>query len=88
MAIYQNIRKLYHLSDDENFGFSKADIAEVEKRLNIELLPQELRSYYLTLGKNKNINYSHNRLLKPDSTIGFSNHWYLIFYKENQAVTC
>jgi hypothetical protein len=32
------------------------------------------------------INYSHNRLLKPNTEIGFSNDRYLIFYEENQSV--
>jgi hypothetical protein len=73
------------LTDDENLGFSEQEIAEVENRLSVKL-PEELRNYYLTLGNNENINYSHNRLLKPDKEIGFSNDRYLIFYEENQVV--
>lgn len=72
------------MTDDENFGFSEQEIAEVENRLSIKL-PEELRNYYLTLGKNESINYSHNRLLKPDNEIGISKDRYLVFYEENQV---
>jgi len=85
MTASQKIRKLYNLPDDENFGFSETEITELEERLNIKL-PEKLRNYYLTLGRHENLNYSHNRLLKPDKEIGFSDDGYLIFYEENQAV--
>ena len=81
----QKIRRLYNLPDDENFGFSETEIITLEKRLDITL-PVELRNYYLTLGKSENINYSHNRLLKPDKEIKFSDDQYLIFYEGNQVV--
>lgn len=80
------INRLYRLTKSEmNFGNSKNELLELEKRLKINL-PKKLKEYYLTLGKNEAINFSHNRLLNPDKEIGFSNDRYLIFYEENQAV--
>lgn len=85
MNYIQKIQRLYNLSEYENFGFSETEILELEKKLDI-VLPAKLREYYLELGKHENINYSHNRLLKPDSEIGFSDDGYLVFYVENQVV--
>lgn len=85
MTSSQKIRRLYNLPDNENFGFTKTEITELENKLNIKL-PEELKNYYLTLGKNENINFSYNRLLNPDKEIGFSDDRYLIFYEENQVV--
>lgn len=84
MNYQQIIRKLYNLSEIENYGFSEADIAEAEKRLHISF-PKSLRHYYLTLGKNKSINEPFNRLI-PLNEIDFIDDKYLIFYEENQAV--
>mgnify|MGYP000922287211 CR=1 FL=1 len=81
----QKIRRLYNLPDAENFGFSETEISALEDRLNVQL-PRELKSYYLTLGKNEKVNYSHNRLLKPEKEIGFSKDRYLMIFEENQAV--
>lgn len=85
MNYSQKIRKLYNLSEDENFGFSDADISKLEERLGINL-PATLKEYYLTLGKNDAINQSHNRILNPKDEIDFSNDRYLVFYEENQVV--
>lgn len=85
MNYIQKIQRLYNLSEYENFGFSETEILELEKKLDI-ILPAKLREYYLELGKHENINYSHNRLLKPDSEIGFSDDGCLVFYVENQVV--
>ncbi len=83
----QKIKRLYHLPHEENFGFRETEIIELEKRLGIQL-PSELKRYYLELGKNEQINHSHNRLLNPGKDIKFSKDRYLIFYEENQAVSC
>ena len=85
MTNTEKIIQLYDLSINENFGFAEAEINELEKDLDIKL-PWELRNYYLTLGKVEALNYSHNRLLKPNKEIGFSNDRYLVFYEENQVV--
>lgn len=75
---------LYNLSEVQNFGFNETEIQKVEERLNITL-PKSLKQYYLTLGKNKAINETFNRLLPPDQ-IDFTDNKYLVFYEENQAV--
>ncbi|WP_300671987.1 SMI1/KNR4 family protein [Soonwooa sp.] len=85
MTSADKIRRLYDLPKNENFGFKEAEINESEKLLNIKL-PLELKNYYLTLGKVEALNYSYNRLLKPNKEIGFSNDRYLVFYEENQVV--
>lgn len=85
MTSFDKIRRLYQLKENENFGFTEQDMASLEARLNIQL-PKMLREYYLTLGRQENLNYSHNRLLKPDKEIGFSSDRHLIFYEENQVV--
>ncbi|WP_299223887.1 SMI1/KNR4 family protein [uncultured Aquimarina sp.] len=85
MTNWDEIKKLYNITEKENkFGYQVDEINEVEARLKINI-PQTLRSYYFTLGKNENINNSHNRLLKPNKEIGFSIDGYLVFYEENQA---
>ena len=85
MTIIQKIKRLYDLSENENYGFSEADILELEEKLEITL-PAKLKEYYLELGKEENLNYSFNRLLKPESEIGFSDDGYLVIYEENQVV--
>ncbi|MBU2947036.1 SMI1/KNR4 family protein [Zobellia uliginosa] len=85
MTNWNEIIKLYNISEKENeFGYRVDEINEVESRLKTKI-PQTLKSYYLSLGKNENINNSHNRLLKPNQEIGFSDDGYLVFYEENQA---
>lgn len=84
MKNLQKIKQLYHLPNTEFFGFSENEMVALEARLSI-VLPQNLRTYYRTLGIHENINYSHNRLLKPNE-IKFSDDRYLIFYEENQGV--
>jgi hypothetical protein len=81
----QKIKHIYNLSEYENFGFSESEVLVLEKKLDI-VLPVKLKEYYLELGKHENLNYSHNRLLKPDHEIGFSDDQYLVFYEENQVV--
>lgn len=85
MTTTDKIRQLYDLPKNENFGFAEAEINELEKELNIKF-PLELKKYYLTLGKVEALNYSYNRLLKPNKEIGFSDDRYLVFYEENQVV--
>ncbi|WPV65340.1 hypothetical protein [Chitinophaga sp. LS1] len=77
MTYFEQIRHLYGIEKQERFGF---EVGEIEQPL-----PLVLKEYYLTLGKHDAVNYSHNRLLKPDQ-IGFSQDEYLIFYEENQGV--
>ncbi len=84
MTIFDKIRKLYSVPENENFGYAESELKELEMRLNISL-PQKFKSYYQTLGLNKRINNSHNRLLKPATEVGFSNDRYLVFYEENQV---
>lgn len=84
MANFEKIRQLDKLSKEQNFGCQENQISELETKLNLSL-PQKLRDYYLELGINESINYSHNRLLKPDNEVGFSDDRYLVFYEENQA---
>jgi len=83
---FQNIKRLYNLPDNESDGFTETEIIALEKRLSITL-PAALRNYYLALGQNEAVNYSHNRLLKPGKDIQFSKDRYLVFYEENQAVS-
>ncbi|KQB40007.1 hypothetical protein [Flavobacterium aquidurense] len=83
--IYQKIKRLYNLSESENFGFSEAEILELERRLDTTL-PVKLKEYYLELGKEENLNYSFNQLLKLNNEVGFSDDGYLVIYEENQAV--
>lgn len=79
MANFQNIRQLYAIGDEKS-GFSETEISTLESKIG-HRLPAMLREYYLTLGKVENLNYLHNRLLKP----GFSDDRYLVFYEENQV---
>ncbi|WP_073231827.1 SMI1/KNR4 family protein [Pedobacter caeni] len=81
----QKIKRLYSLSENQNYGFSDKEIAELEARLHVQL-PEKLKNYYLTLGKEENLNYVYNRLLEPDEEFGFSDDRYLVFYEENQVV--
>lgn len=85
MNFIQKIKRLYNLPEHENHGFPEDDISALEKQLNLTL-PETIRAYYLELGKHENLNYSHNRLLKPDHEIGFSDDGYLVIYEENQVV--
>jgi hypothetical protein len=85
MTNLQKIKRLYSLSEDQSYGFSNSEIAELEARLNMQL-PEKLKDYYLTLGKHEDINCAYNRLLKPDQEVGFSDDRYLVFYEENQVV--
>ncbi|MCW3463054.1 SMI1/KNR4 family protein [Chitinophaga nivalis] len=80
----QIIRKLYNLSEDANQGYTEEVLAAMEERLQIQL-PSSLRQYYLTLGNNKVVNDTFNRLLTPADT-GFTEDDYLVFYEENQGV--
>ncbi|MCI5054773.1 MAG: SMI1/KNR4 family protein [Flavobacteriales bacterium] len=85
MHNWDEILRLYDLTNHlNNQGYKFEEIDEVESRLNVDL-PMKLKDYYLSLGKNNNINYSHNRLLKPKDEIGFSDDGYLVFYEENQS---
>ncbi|WP_427874222.1 SMI1/KNR4 family protein [Flavobacterium sp. MMS24-S5] len=85
MNYIQKIKRLYNLSENENYGFSENQILDIEKKLEIKL-PLKLKEYYLELGKEENLNYSFKRLLKPENEIGFSDDDFLVFYEENQNV--
>lgn len=85
MNYIQKIKRLYNLSENENYGFSESEMLELEKTLETKL-PSKFKEYYLELGKEENLNYSFNRLLQPDDEIGFSDDDYLVFYEENQNV--
>ncbi|TDX87283.1 hypothetical protein B0I22_1471 [Epilithonimonas xixisoli] len=85
MTEFNEIRKLYGISEAEHFGYSETEILNFEETNNIKL-PKVLRDYYLSLGKHKILNESYNRLLEPNSQIGFSDDRYLVFYEENQGV--
>ncbi|QSW88671.1 MULTISPECIES: SMI1/KNR4 family protein [Flavobacterium] len=85
MNYIQKIKRLYNLSDKEDYGFSKDEISALEKELKVTL-PSKLKEYYQELGKEENLNYCFNRLLKPDGEIEFSEDDYLVFYEENQNV--
>jgi len=85
MNYIQKIKRLYSLSENENYGFSENQILDLEKRLNVKL-PSKLKEYYLELGKEESLNYCFNRLLKPENEIGFSDDDFLVFYEENQNV--
>jgi hypothetical protein len=85
MNYIQKIKRLYNLSENENYGFSENQILDLERTLEIKL-PLKLKEYYLELGKEENLNYSFNRLLKPENEIGFSDDDFLVFYEENQNV--
>ncbi|WPQ61175.1 hypothetical protein SIO70_22710 [Chitinophaga sancti] len=77
MTYFEQIRHLYGIATQEGFGFEATEL--------VQPLPLILKGYYLTLGKHAAVNYSHNRLLKPDQIV-FSQDEYLIFYEENQGV--
>jgi len=85
MNYIQKIKRLYNLSENENYGFSENQIIDLEKTLDIKL-PSKFKEYYLELGKEENLNYCFNRLLKPENEIGFSDDGFLVFYEENQNV--
>jgi hypothetical protein len=85
MTIIQKIKRLYNLSENENFGFSEAEILALENKLEVTL-PAKLKEYYLELGKEENLNYSFNQLLKPQDEVDFSDDGYLVIYEENQVV--
>jgi len=85
MNYIQKIKRLYNLSENENYGFSESEMLELEKTLETKL-PSKFKEYYLELGKEENLNYSFNRLLQPNGEIGFSDDDYLVFYEENQNV--
>lgn len=78
------IRRLYQLPEDAADGYTAADIAAAEARLGIRL-PRALAAYYRALGKNDQVNRSHNQLLPPDQ-VSFTDDRYLVFYEENQVV--
>ncbi|MET3026999.1 SMI1/KNR4 family protein [Flavobacterium sp. UW10123] len=85
MNYIQKIKRLYSLSENKNYGFLENQILDLEKKLNVKL-PSKLKEYYLELGKEENLNYCFNRLLKPENEIGFSDDDFLFFYEENQNV--
>ncbi|KAF2507268.1 SMI1/KNR4 family protein [Flavobacterium foetidum] len=85
MNYIQKIKRLYNLSENENYGFSEDEILRLEKNLETAL-PAKLKEYYLELGQEENLNYTYNRLLKPENEIGFSEDDFLVIYEENQNV--
>lgn len=85
MNYIQKIKRLYKLSETENYGFCKEEMIALEKQLEVKL-PIKFKEYYQVLGKEENLNYVYNRLLKPDDEIEFSDDDFLVFYEENQNV--
>jgi hypothetical protein len=85
MTNEEKIRTLYDLPASENHGYSEDEIINLEIDLGVRL-PEKLRAYYLSLGRNEAINATHNRLLEPDGEVRFSKDGYLVFYEENQGV--
>jgi len=86
MNNFEKIKQLYNLTDNrKKFGYEENELNELEISLKITL-PKKLKEYYLNLGKYENINAIHNRLLKPNKEVGFSEDRFLMFYEENQAV--
>ncbi|WP_286968868.1 SMI1/KNR4 family protein [Flavobacterium sp. UBA4854] len=85
MNYIRKIKRLYNLSENENYGFSEDQILDLEKTLDVKL-PSKFKEYYLELGKEEKLNYAYNRLLKPENEIGFSDDDFLVFYEENQVV--
>jgi hypothetical protein len=77
------ISQLYALKENHADGYSSDMLSQAEQKLRIQL-PDVLRSYYLVLGRNNNINTAFNRLLAPDEWYMVNGHF--IFYEENQAV--
>jgi hypothetical protein len=85
MNYIQKIKRLYNLSETENYGFSKEEMIALEKQLEAKL-PIKFKEYYQELGKEENLNYVYNSLLLPSDGIEFSDDDFLIFYEENQNV--
>jgi hypothetical protein len=85
MNYIQKIKRLYGLSEKENYGFSEAEILQLEKDLEAPI-PAKLKEYYLELGKEENLNYSFNRLMRPNGEIEFTEDDFLVIYEENQVV--
>lgn len=85
MNYIQKIKRLYGLSEKENYGFPESEISALEKQLGTNF-PAKLKEYYLELGKEENLNYSFNRLMKPDGEIEFTEDDFLVIYEENQVV--
>jgi hypothetical protein len=83
MDYIQKIKLLYSLQESKNYGFIEDEITDMEKNHKTKL-PKILREYYLKLGKNENINYSFNRLLKPEEIRFTEDSNYFVFYEENQ----
>ncbi|TWF45320.1 hypothetical protein FHW36_1011250 [Chitinophaga polysaccharea] len=84
MHYLQIIRKLYNLPEADNHGYPESVLAALEERLQIRI-PATLREYYLSLGANRQINDSFNRLTAFNE-MGFSEDDHLVFYEENQGV--
>jgi hypothetical protein len=85
MDYIQRIKLLYNLPQNNTYGISENEIILMENNLKIKL-PKILREYYLTLGNNKNINNSFNRLFEPKEISFTEDGNYLVFYEENQGV--
>ena len=77
MHYLQIIRKLYNLPEADNHGYPESALAALEERLQIRI-PAALREYYLSLGANRQINDSFNRLTAFNE-MGFSEDEHRIF---------
>ena len=80
MSYIEIIETLYQLPRRHQSGFEESEIEKFEEEQKLKF-PEVLRDYYLTLGKNSQINNSHNRLLSP-SQMGFGEDGTLVFYAE------
>jgi hypothetical protein len=85
MDYIQKIKLLYSLPQNNNYGIDENEIISIENELKIKL-PKILREYYSTLGKNKIVNNSFNRLFEPKEISFAKDKNYLVFYEENQGV--
>jgi hypothetical protein len=54
MTVYEKIRKLFTIPENNRWGIAESSVAEAEKRLGVKF-PRALRDYYLLFGNNKKL---------------------------------
>lgn len=85
MLYTDKLTRLFTLPDTPFTGYAPETVTALETRLQITV-PVALKNFYLHLGNCAPMCQSHNRLLKPDTAVGFSPDNYLVIYEENQVV--
>lgn len=80
---FSTIRALYDITDNSN-GFTEAEIAKEEERLQFTL-PAVLRQYYLEMGRHEALNHTQDNLVLPEQ-LEIHAGGYLVIYTENQFV--